>query len=225
MRNQGMRARYQYEMAGHNYRLTDLHAALGIPQLEKLQQLTDARRHNAEALSEGLDRRRRVSTVPAVLPGREHVWHQYTILVGDDAPVTRDELAAKLTETGIGNGIYYPKLVFDYDCYRDNPQVIASDVPVAAEGRRAGAFAAGAPEADRRRARAPSSRPSGRCSARDRPSQGRPRRRRHDGLAARPRAVAVRPRRLQVRRGAERPDRSGHRRPLRHSGTPARSTG
>jgi len=70
-------------------------------------------------------------TVPAVLPGREHVWHQYTILVGDDAPVTRDELAAKLTEKGIGNGIYYPKLVFDYDCYRDNPQVIASDVPVA----------------------------------------------------------------------------------------------
>ncbi|GHH49141.1 DegT/DnrJ/EryC1/StrS family aminotransferase [Lentzea cavernae] len=130
MRNQGMRARYQYEMAGHNYRLTDLHAALGIPQLEKLQQLTDARRRNAEALSKGLDGVTGL-TVPAVLPGREHVWHQYTILVGDDAPVTRDELAAKLTEKGIGNGIYYPKLVFDYDCYRDNPQVIASDVPVA----------------------------------------------------------------------------------------------
>jgi len=130
MRNQGMRARYQYEMAGHNYRLTDLHAALGIPQLEKLQQLTDARRRNAEWLSKGLDGVTGL-TVPAVLPGREHVWHQYTILVGDDAPVTRDELAAKLTEKGIGNGIYYPKLVFDYDCYRDNPQVIASDVPVA----------------------------------------------------------------------------------------------
>ncbi|MEU5690963.1 DegT/DnrJ/EryC1/StrS family aminotransferase [Actinosynnema sp. NPDC020468] len=130
MRNQGMRARYQYEMAGHNYRLTDLHAAVGIPQLEKLPQLTEARQRNAEALSKGLADVPGL-TVPSVLPGRTHVWHQYTVLVGDEASVTRDELSAKLTEKGIGNGIYYPKLVFDYDCYRDNPQVVASDVPVA----------------------------------------------------------------------------------------------
>ncbi|GAA3861250.1 DegT/DnrJ/EryC1/StrS family aminotransferase [Saccharothrix violaceirubra] len=132
MRNQGMRARYQYEMAGHNYRLTDLHAAVGIPQLEKLAELTEARQRNAEALTKGLSELPGL-TVPTVLPGRTHVWHQYTVLVGDDAPVTREELSAKLTEKGIGNGIYYPKLVFDYDCYRDNPQVVASDVPVAAK--------------------------------------------------------------------------------------------
>ena len=129
LRNQGMRARYQYEMAGHNYRMTDLHAAVGIPQLESLTQLTDARQRNAETLSKGLAEVPGLRT-PAVLPGRSHVWHQYTVLVTEDAPVTRDELAAKLTERGVGNGIYYPKVVFDYDCYRDNPQVIASDVPV-----------------------------------------------------------------------------------------------
>ncbi|KAA2257094.1 DegT/DnrJ/EryC1/StrS family aminotransferase [Solihabitans fulvus] len=129
-RNQGMRARYQYEMAGHNYRMTDLHAAVGIPQLEKLEQLTEARRRNAETLSKGLSGITGLQ-VPEVLPGRTHVWHQYTVLVTDDAPVDRDEFAAKLTEKGIGNGIYYPKVVFDYDCYRDNPNVIASDVPVA----------------------------------------------------------------------------------------------
>ncbi|GAA0223612.1 DegT/DnrJ/EryC1/StrS family aminotransferase [Saccharothrix mutabilis subsp. mutabilis] len=130
LRNQGMRARYQYEMAGHNYRLTDLHAAVGIPQMEKLDQLSEARRRNAEALTKGLADIAGLTT-PSVLPGRTHVWHQYTVLVGDDAPVTRDELAAKLTERGIGNGIYYPKVVFDYDCYRDNPGVVAGDVPVA----------------------------------------------------------------------------------------------
>ncbi|ONI72644.1 aminotransferase [Actinosynnema sp. ALI-1.44] len=130
LRNQGMRQRYQYEVAGHNYRLTDLHAAVGIPQLEKLSQLTEARSRNAEALSKGLADITGLR-VPAVLPGRSHVWHQYTVLVGDDAKVTRDELSAKLTEKGVGNGIYYPKVVFDYDCYRDNPGVIASDVPVA----------------------------------------------------------------------------------------------
>ena len=33
LRNQGMRQRYQYEMAGHNYRMTDLQAAVGITSL------------------------------------------------------------------------------------------------------------------------------------------------------------------------------------------------
>ncbi|MFE2757141.1 DegT/DnrJ/EryC1/StrS family aminotransferase [Actinosynnema sp. NPDC059335] len=130
LRNQGMRQRYQYEVAGHNYRMTDVHAAIGIPQLEQLQSITEARGRNAEALTKGLSDIKGLQ-VPAVLPGRTHVWHQYTVLVTDDAPISRDEFAAKLTEKGIGNGIYYPKTVFDYDCYRDNPNVIASDVPVA----------------------------------------------------------------------------------------------
>ena len=39
LRNQGMRARYQYEVPGHNYRLTDLAAAVGIPQLERLGEI------------------------------------------------------------------------------------------------------------------------------------------------------------------------------------------
>lgn len=132
LRNQGMRARYQYEMAGHNYRMTDLHAALGIPQLEKLATVTAARARNAAALSAGLADVPGL-TVPAVLPGREHVWHQYTVLVGEDAAVTRDELSAKLTELGVGSGIYYPKVVFDYDCYREHPGVVTADVPVASK--------------------------------------------------------------------------------------------
>jgi perosamine synthetase len=132
LRNQGMRARYQYEVAGHNYRMTDMHAALGIPQLEKLPRLTEARSRNAEALTAGLAGITGLTT-PQVLAGRTHVWHQYTVLVGDDAKVDRDELAAKLTEKGIGNGTYYPKVVFDYDCYRDLPGVIASEVPVASK--------------------------------------------------------------------------------------------
>lgn len=130
LRNQGMRQRYQYEMAGHNYRMTDLHAAVGIPQLAKLGELTEARRRNADELSKGLADLPGL-LVPAELPDRGHVWHQYTVLVTEDAPLTRDELAAALTERGIGNGIYYPKVAFDYDCYAEHPGVIAADVPVA----------------------------------------------------------------------------------------------
>lgn len=130
MRNQGMRARYQYEMAGHNYRMTDLHAAIGVSQLAKLAAGTERRRRNAEALTRGLGDVPGL-VLPRVLPRRTHVWHQYTVLVTDDAPVERDELSARLTERGVGNGVYYPKVVFDYDCYLDRPEVVAGEVPVA----------------------------------------------------------------------------------------------
>jgi len=128
LRNQGMRERYRYEIVGHNYRLTDLQAALGIPQLARLPRTTAARRRNADALFEGL---REVpglvlATVP---PGREHVWHQLTVRVTPDARLDRNELARGLAERGIDTGIYYPRVVFDYDCYRDDPRVRVADVP------------------------------------------------------------------------------------------------
>jgi perosamine synthetase len=122
LRNQGMRARYEYEVAGHNYRMTDLHAALGIPQLDKLDSSTATRAHNARRLSVGLDGTPGLS-VPRVLAGREHVWHQYTVLIGPHAMLSRDELSTALTERGIGNGVYYPRVVFDHDCYRDHPLI------------------------------------------------------------------------------------------------------
>ena len=59
------------------------------------------------------------------------MWHQFTVLVDDDAPVDRDELAERLSQNDIGSGVYYPKTVYDYDCYRDHPRVVIEDTPVA----------------------------------------------------------------------------------------------
>ncbi len=130
LRNQGMRERYRYEMAGHNYRLTDLQAALVLPQLAQYPATLDRRRHNAERLSAGLGDVEGLR-VPRQMPGREHVWHQYTVLVNPEAPVDRDELAARLTERGVGCGVYYPRAVFDYECYREHPRVVVEPVPTA----------------------------------------------------------------------------------------------
>ncbi len=131
LRNQGMRERYVYEVAGHNYRLTDLQAALAIPQLDRYPATLEARRRNATRLSEGL---RQVPglALPTQLDGREHVWHQYTVRITEEAAVDRNEFAAGLQENGVGAGIYYPKLIGDYDAYRENPRVRIEPTPVAA---------------------------------------------------------------------------------------------
>ncbi|WP_229397929.1 DegT/DnrJ/EryC1/StrS family aminotransferase [Micromonospora okii] len=130
LRNQGMRQRYQYEVAGHNYRLTDLQAALGIPQLATYGDNVKRRRDNAARLTAGLADVPGLR-LPAELPGRSHVWHQYTVLVTEAAPATRDEVVARLTEQGVGCGVYYPKTVHDYDCYREHPRVVVDPTPVA----------------------------------------------------------------------------------------------
>ncbi len=130
LRNQGMRQRYQYEIAGHNYRLTDLQAALAIPQLAGYEELVKRRKDNAARLSAGLADVPGVRT-PVELPGRSHVWHQYTVLITDESPYSRDEVERRLIERGIGCGIYYPKVVYDYDCYRQNPGVVFDPAPVA----------------------------------------------------------------------------------------------
>lgn len=128
LRNQGMRARYEYVVAGHNYRMTDLQAAVGIPQLAKLAAWTEIRRQNAARLTEGL---RDVAglALPSEPHGRGHVWHQYTVRVLPDAALTRQELVAALAEAGVGAGIYYPKVVFDHECYLTHPQVVTAEVP------------------------------------------------------------------------------------------------
>lgn len=130
LRNQGMRARYQYELAGHNWRMTDLQAAIGLPQLDRYDDIVAARQDNAAILTASLAGVRGIIP-PRQLDGRRHVWHQYTIRVTPDAGVTREELVARLGERGITAGIYYPRLVFDYDPYRGRPDVVVESYPVA----------------------------------------------------------------------------------------------
>jgi perosamine synthetase len=127
-RNHGMRARYQYEFVGTNFRLTDVQAAIALPQLARLDATVQRRQANAARLTDGLRGVAGVIT-PAIAPENSHVFHQYTIRVTDDAALDRDALADALASRGVGSGVYYPRVVFDYGCYREHPDVVDADVP------------------------------------------------------------------------------------------------
>ena len=128
LRNQGMRARYEYEIAGHNYRMTDLQAAIGIPQLERLSETNAMRQRNAAKLTAGLAGIEGLLT-PVVRNGRDHVFHQYTVRITDDARLSRSEVIDGLASHGIGSGSYYPRVIQDYECYRNDTRVIADSTP------------------------------------------------------------------------------------------------
>lgn len=124
--NQGSPTRYQYSMIGTNRRMTDIHAAIAIPQLESLDELTKKRRDNAHVLSEGLSGLPGLIT-PGDTPG--HVYHQYTVRVTPAAPIERSALQALLTRQGIGSETYYPRLIHDYPTYSSNSNLVARDTP------------------------------------------------------------------------------------------------
>ncbi len=128
LRNQGMRTRYDYAMIGQNWRMTDVAAAIAIPQMERLDEIITSRRRNAAELTSLLAGTPLVTT-PRVPAGRGHVWHQYTVLL--DRGVDRDRVAASLSSDGVDAGVYYPGLVWDHDAYRDHPNVHRGDTPTA----------------------------------------------------------------------------------------------
>ena len=101
-RNQGMRARYEFEMLGFNFRMTDIAAAIGLVQLAKLDRNTERRRAIAAAYDRAFE------DLPVRLPitpeGRTHVFHQYTLSVGP----ARDAIVADLRAAGITAETYYP---------------------------------------------------------------------------------------------------------------------
>lgn len=89
-----------YDEVGFNYRMSDLHAALGVTQLELLDDLLSARRRIAARYSESL------ATVDAIEPPYEpahtvHAWQSYQVTLRDKAPLERDELIQRLLDDGI----------------------------------------------------------------------------------------------------------------------------
>jgi perosamine synthetase len=110
IRNHGMQRRYYHEILGYNFRISDLHSAIGLAQADRLAEFTKKRRENAAYLNAHITS---VKT-PQVREGYEHVWHQYTIRV--DGSRNRDAAMKQLNDAGVGTGIFYP-----FPAYRQAP--------------------------------------------------------------------------------------------------------
>ena len=110
LRNQGMERRYENEIPGFNNRMTEVAAAIGLVQLQKLAGWTRKRQANAAFLDENL----KGVVVPKVHPLASHVYHQYTIKVeGHD----RAQFAAQLKKLGVDSDVYYPAPVHKLPAY------------------------------------------------------------------------------------------------------------
>jgi perosamine synthetase len=109
LRNHGQSQRYRHDILGYHFRTTDIQAAIGLVQLDKLPAWNEQRVANAGYLSERL----RGVGVPTVRPNRRHVFHQYTIRIPGDRQAFQDHLR----EQGIGTAIHYPRPIHHQPVY------------------------------------------------------------------------------------------------------------
>tara|TARA_B100000401_G_scaffold169141_1_gene113040 strand:+ start:9557 stop:10663 length:1107 start_codon:yes stop_codon:yes gene_type:complete len=120
---------YEHDRFGLNLRLTDIGSSIGRVQLKKLPRLNSRRKENAKLLSELLEEVGDSIILPIEPKGFTHAWHQYTVRVSD-----RTKLAEFLKERGIGCGIYYPRLIYEYPHLQkfktvcENAERVVSDV-------------------------------------------------------------------------------------------------
>ncbi len=104
LRNHGMSKQYHHETLGWNWRLTELQAAIGVCQLDRLDQILAVKRSNAETFAKRLAGVEGVST-PTVAAGRDHPYTLYTLTLPADR---RDAVATALDAVGIETRIYFP---------------------------------------------------------------------------------------------------------------------
>lgn len=106
MRSHGEREEYISVMLGHNYHMTEMQAAIGCVQLEKLPKFVAKRRENAKRLTAKLRREPKLQ-LPREPKACKHGWYLYTVRLKDAKKKQRDRIIEGLRKKGIGTGVYY----------------------------------------------------------------------------------------------------------------------
>lgn len=106
MRSHGEKEEYKSVMLGHNYHMSEIHAAIGCVQLARLPKFVAKRRENARRLTANLRREPKLQ-LPRQPKGYKHSWYLYTVRLKNAKKKQRDRVVKGLKKKGIGAGVYY----------------------------------------------------------------------------------------------------------------------
>ena len=99
--------KYTYSHCGYNLKITDMQAAVGLAQLDRLEDFIAARRRNFEMLTELLKPLEDILILPEATPNSDPSWFGYPITLREEAPFTRDELVQYLNANRIGTRLLF----------------------------------------------------------------------------------------------------------------------
>ena len=111
--------KYTYTHIGYNLKLTDMQAAIGVAQLERLPAFIETRRRNFATLRAGLSGLEDLLILPEATPNSEPSWFGFPLVVREDAPFTRDALTRFLESRHIATRLLFGGNLVRQPAYRD----------------------------------------------------------------------------------------------------------
>ncbi|MBF95341.1 MAG: cell wall biogenesis protein [Myxococcales bacterium] len=111
---------YDVSCLGYNYRMSEVHAAIGVEQMKKLPDFLSRRRKNFEALSESLSALENLRVLPQPVDEKFVSSHYCMgVLLADSLSPQRPAIMEGLKQLGIGTSIYYPHPVPHMSYYEE----------------------------------------------------------------------------------------------------------
>jgi perosamine synthetase len=112
---------FQHSEIGYNYRLSELHCALGIQQLKRVEEILKVREVVAHRYHERLVALTSLRLPILEIPGSRISWFVYVLRLAESAnPTLCDTIADTLAARGIATGRYFPP-IHRQPAYRDLP--------------------------------------------------------------------------------------------------------
>jgi CDP-6-deoxy-D-xylo-4-hexulose-3-dehydrase len=111
--------KYTYSHIGYNLKATDMQAALGLSQLDHLEQFIQSRRDNFRYLRESLEPLEDILMLPVATEGADPSWFGFPLGVREDAPFTRDQLVRALEAEKIGTRLIFAGNLLRQPAYQE----------------------------------------------------------------------------------------------------------
>ena len=127
---EGYDHKYVYSHIGYNLKITDMQAAIGVAQLEKLPEFCRKRRDNFKFWTEEFGQWQDLFILPHPTPGSDPAWFAYPVTVRETAGFSRTELTGWLDKNKIETRNLFAGNLLRQPAYREIARRIAGELSV-----------------------------------------------------------------------------------------------
>ena len=120
---------YDVNLLGFNYRMSELHACIGVEQMKKIDRFLSVRKENHAILHEGFSEIPEVHLLADKQPDSIHSHYCFSAILKNKLSEKRFEIVHYLNSKGIGTSTYYPKPVPEFAYYKNKYKLTAGEFP------------------------------------------------------------------------------------------------